>query len=361
MRIDDYINNVNNWEYNLEKKNIEIKKYKNYILLKYGIMADFSDPIVQQCRGIIFKKENNRYVCVCRPFDKFFNYQEENAAEIDWSTARVQEKIDGSIVKLWFDDFWHWSTNGVIHAYDAQVNDFISFGGLIEKADNYEDIDFDSLDTNYTYMFELVSPYNKVVIDYDTIHLYHIGTRNNFDGVEVETDINIEKPRRYRIFTFEDCLEAVNEMNLTTVEQEGFVVVDGNYNRIKVKSPKYFLFHRMANNGALTSKRIIEIIKNGAMEDMIKQYPAFAEEIYKTNAAMGIYKYKAQAIINKARAAYEEFGRDRRAAAEVINTFEYPNIGYWGIDNKGNADDYINTTKENNYVKVIEREISKFL
>lgn len=357
--IDTYINKVGNIESILANKNIEVKKDGPYMLLKYGITADFSDAVVQQCRGIIYKKENDRYVCVCRPFDKFFNYQESNAAEIDWSSARVQEKVDGSIVKLWYDEYWHWSTNGVIDAFKSPLNDFMSFGELIRKADNYIDVNLNTLDNRYTYMFELVSPYNQVVIQYDKIHLYHIGTRNTLTGEEVNMDIGVEKPKMYKLTSLNECIRAAEAMNEGTMEQEGFVVVDKYYNRIKIKSSKYFMYHYMVNNGAMSSKRVIEIIQHGEMEEAVNQFPMLAEDILKYNAAMAIYRYKVQQILNRARATYEEFDGDRRAASQIINTLDYPSVGYWGIDHKGNADDYIESLKGNNYVKVIENEVNK--
>lgn len=357
--IDTYINKIDNIESILANKNIEVKKDGPYMLLKYGITADFSDAVVQQCRGIIYKKENGRYVCVCRPFDKFFNYQESNAAAIDWSSARVQEKVDGSIIKLWYDGYWRWSTNGVIDAFKSPLGNLMSFGELIKKADNYIDVNLNTLDNRYTYMFELVSPYNQVVIQYDKVHLYHIGTRNTLTGEEVNMDIGVEKPKMYKLTSLNECIRAAEAMNDKTMEQEGFVVVDKNYNRIKIKSSKYFIYHYMVNNGAMSSKRVIDIIQHDEMEEAIKQFPMLAEDILKYNAAMAIYRYKVQQILNRARATYEEFDGDRRAASQIINTLDYPSVGYWGIDHKGNADDYISSLKGNNYVKVIENEVNK--
>ena len=359
MFIDDFMNNVNDVESVLAEKQIEVKKDGCYVLLKYGITANFSDPIVQQCRGIIYKKENDKYRCVCRPFDKFFNYQESNAAAIDWSSAQVQEKVDGSIVKLWYDGYWRWSTNGVIDAFQSPVNDFITFGELIKKADNYKDINLNILDNRYTYMFELVSPYNQVVIQYKDIQLYHIGTRNTLTGEEVNMNIGVKKPNMYKLNSLNDCIRAAEVMNNETMKQEGFVVVDKNYNRIKVKSSKYFIYHYMVNNGAMSSKRVIDIIQHDEMEEAIKQFPMLAEDILRYNAAMATYRYKVQQILNRARATYEEFDGDRRAASQVINTLDYPSAGYWGIDHEGNADDYIDSLKGNNYVKVIENEVNK--
>lgn len=41
---------------------------------------------------------------VCRPFDKFFNSGEPDHKRepMDWATARVYEKLDGSLIKAYF-------------------------------------------------------------------------------------------------------------------------------------------------------------------------------------------------------------------------------------------------------------------
>ena len=77
--------------------------------------SDFRLREVQEASGSIFKFVDGRAQYVCRPFDKFFNVGEVNAADIDWSTAQVREKVDGSLMKIWFDNGdWHLSTNGTL-------------------------------------------------------------------------------------------------------------------------------------------------------------------------------------------------------------------------------------------------------
>ena len=44
--IDTYINKIDNIESVLANKNIEVKKDGPYMLLKYGITADFSDAVL---------------------------------------------------------------------------------------------------------------------------------------------------------------------------------------------------------------------------------------------------------------------------------------------------------------------------
>src|SRR5690606_13664662 len=183
-----------------------------------------------------------------------------NAVDIDWSTARVLEKLDGSLAKLWYHNGgWHVSTNGTINAHNAELPMSIVDPQTGYRIDNYYDLfrlalwtadinygEFKSkLDTDYTYMFELVSPYNRVVIPYTETKLYHIGSRNNKTLKEEELDIGIEKPKEYSLSTLEDCLWATERMLFS---EEGYVVVDNQYNRVKIKSPNYVAAHHLKNN-----------------------------------------------------------------------------------------------------------------
>lgn len=119
------ISDHENWRELLDELGIAIRGEYPFAIFNYGIGCDFSDPIVQEARGIIIDLEN--LDVVCWPFRKFGNYNESYADNIDWSTARVQEKIDGSIVKLWWnkvDGKWQFSTNSIINAKDAIANSF---------------------------------------------------------------------------------------------------------------------------------------------------------------------------------------------------------------------------------------------
>lgn len=71
------------------------KEYPNLLLFKYSqIDSPMSNPIVQECRGIILDKDNNWNI-VSYPYKKFFNAEEPNASVINWETANVYEKLDG--------------------------------------------------------------------------------------------------------------------------------------------------------------------------------------------------------------------------------------------------------------------------
>ena len=349
MKIEEFVK-TENYEEKLQAKGIKVRHDGPYTLLKYGSLdVDFSDEIVKQCRGIIFRGDR----VVCKPFDKFFNVQESFAEKIDWKSAVVTEKIDGSLCCLWFDDGWHFSTSGTINADDAEVVYGKSFGDIIRIADNYKDIPFESLNKDMTYMFEIVSPFNQIVIKYPKPHLYHIATRGN-DGVYHNIDIGIEKPKTYPLTSLNDCITAVNKMNPKTVNQEGFVVHDSDWKMIKIKSPEYVMHHHYRVN-SVSKQEIIEMILNGNYTDVIKKFPMLREQILETKVYLSIIELQMEKTAGMARLLYEEYDRDRKATAEEIKKLPYPDVGFWALSNDGCATEYLqNRTKWKKVVRLIE-------
>lgn len=267
----------------MKEKDIKVKTKNNLAIFNYGPGADFSDPIVCEARGIIIDRQKG--VVVCRGFDKFFNFSETYAAAINWKTACVQEKLDGSIIKLyWYDGKWHWATNGMIDAEDADITPVYgikSYMDVIRRCNNFPYIEYEKLDHKRTYIFELTSPYNRSVISYSIPLLYHIGTRNNETGKESEEDIGIIRPKRYPLHSLNDCITAAAELNRNKDQctNEGFVVVDAAYNRIKIKTPEYVLLHHAVDNHTLSEKRALELLENEDFnkEAFLREFPEYTE------------------------------------------------------------------------------------
>ena len=303
----NFISKNENWKELLQQEpyNIKIKESGKYTLLKYSqLESDFNNKIVCTCRGLILNNENK---IVCLPFYKFFNYGEQYADKIDWSSAKVQEKIDGSLIKLWYDEYWHISTNGNINAYTTPTNDESkTFGDLFERV--REQIDFNKLKKENTYMFELVSPENQVIVFYPNTKIYHIGTRNNETYEEIEEDIGVEKPKTYSFNNLEDLIEFSKTL---TKDEEGFVVVDKNYNRIKVKSPQYLMAHYLLGNCKFTEKRLLEIIKSGETGEILTYFPELQNDFDKINIDISyfiadVYNFHAKYLNIKDRKKYVE-------------------------------------------------------
>jgi len=99
LKVREFILNNKDWEKKLQTKPYFLRVGKNdgYVILKYNqIESDFSEQIVRESRGVILDEENG-YEVVCKAFDKFFNYGETLAADLDWNTVKIQEKVDGCL------------------------------------------------------------------------------------------------------------------------------------------------------------------------------------------------------------------------------------------------------------------------
>ena len=351
--------------------NIEVRQKGNYYLFKYNqLESDMSLPLCQACRGIIVQKGlSGQWGIVCYPFDKFFNYGEPNAAEIDWCSAFVNEKIDGSLIKFWHNyEGWHLSTNNSIDAFEAPVSNSIeglTFGNLVERALGCNWLSFcRELDEHYTYMFELVSPESQVTIHYDHTTLYYLGQRDNilygeyYEFDPVWREFGVEQPKRFYLSSLEDCIDVAEQM---TKDEEGMVVVDANHNRIKIKSPEYLIAAHATNNGKLGLRTAVRLIREDKVDDFLAYAP--------------MHRAKMELII----AAYEDIKdhfweqfcevrhlcwMPRKNYVYALNsaglTKDGFNFAIWAYDHReNNINDYMNNLTEKTIMLKIKERIRK--
>lgn len=332
--------NPDNWEQEINDRLIRTSHKGNLVCFKYGIEADFSDPLVCEARGIIIDAKHQ--TVVCRPFDKFFNVQEQYAADIDWNTTKVLEKIDGSLIKLyWYNGKWTFATSSTCDATEASVAGYkgVTYRDIIARADNYSRIPFDDLSKNRTYLFELVSPMTQVVIRYDKTSLYYLASFDNMTGEEVEVDLfeEFKRPRSYPLKTIDECISAAVELNRDSeedIKDEGFVVVDGQHRRIKIKSPAYIALHRAVTNKVFTVKRMTELYQQGAdLVKLAKDFPNEARIIKYYDWQFEEVRHNINEMAGYARALYEEYDHDRRAVASEIKDSPYAWAGFAAIGN----------------------------
>ena len=347
-----------------------------YVLFRYSIGCDFNDPLVQEARGIILDKNTGEVACW--PFRKFGKFYEPYADKIDWESATVLEKLDGSIIKLWFDKYkekFVFSTNGVIYAENAYVTSDkdTTFMELIERAANYDDLlaiinAENVLDKNKTYIFELVGADNKVVINYDKPLLYHIGTRNNITGEESDDDIGIIKPTKYNVSTLDECIELANSMSedengvTTNCAVEGFVVVDKNWNRIKVKSSIYQILHNIVAGSEVSRYNLIKMLYDNTIDvySVSRNFPELAVFIKYYDYQVSEYIHEANRIINVTRKLYEDSNHDRKTVANLIKDHPYSGIAFNAIDNIDTLDEILDRRKEGKYLYLTRKIIEPY-
>lgn len=260
--------------------NTRHKLYPNLVLFKYNqIESPTCHPLVKEARGIILDEEDN-WAVVSRPFDRFLNYGQEGADEIDWASARILEKLDGSLATIYFyDDRWHIATSGTpdaggnVNGFEMTFEDLFwktfKAQGLVEPGEEYED---------YSFVFELTTPYNRVVVPHKESRVTLLTVRNRVTGHEVrihhdEEDfikpLNFPVVRSYNFNTVEDVLSSLTDVE--GLEFEGYVIVDKNHHRIKVKNAKYVAIHHLKDG--FSKKRVLEIVRNGEKTEFLTYFP----------------------------------------------------------------------------------------
>ena len=331
LKVLEFIKAHENWKDILSSGpyNISINEEDGLIILKYNqLNSNFRRVFVKECRGLILYADTLEPACV--PFYKFFNLGEKYANKIDWDSARISEKMDGTLIKVFYrkdKNKWQISTNATINAFNCKIGSFdatvidedipfSSYGELFvyalgEPIDNL----FNRLDKEYTYMFELCSPYNKVVIRYDECRIWHIGTRNNNTLKEIEMDIGIKKPKEYFFSSIEDCVEASQKLK---PDQEGYVVRDKNFRRVKIKNPVYLLMHKSINNRVITLRRIIDMIKENETSEFLSYFPEYSTAVDSVKRDLdAIHNYVYNGYLKIKKELGEEF-TDRGSYARIV-------------------------------------------
>jgi len=104
--------------------NILVKRrpdFPNLVHFTYSqLESPKAHPVVLECRGLILDEADNWNV-VAYPFRRFANYGEEWANPIDWSTARVQDKLDGCHLRTAKLHLWDGNTTTIGEVVSKQL------------------------------------------------------------------------------------------------------------------------------------------------------------------------------------------------------------------------------------------------
>lgn len=277
------------------------KDYPNLVLLKYDqINSPMGVKVVQECRGIILDEAADWKV-VSFPYVKFFNEPEGHAAKIDWSSARVYEKLDGSLMTLYYyDGNWLISSSGMPDAA-GEVNGFgKSFAQLFWEV--WDKLGYELPgDTNNCYMFELMTKYNRVVVKHEESDIVLHGARRLSDFKELNPVVEAHNNgwkcvKIHPLHSVEDALEAVKHLDPMT--SEGYVVCDGNYNRIKIKSPQYVALSHLKESVGMSKRQLLEVVRRNESSEFLSYFPEFASDYYDLRA-------KYERLLGKMEGFYE--------------------------------------------------------
>ena len=301
-----------------EEKLVNTQRHDKWPLLihNYTPVAQYErrwDDLTRMCRGLITDLEGN---VICRPFPKFFNIEEHDGEDsklpkLNWNQKfTCTEKLDGSlgIAYLCPDDLWRIATRGSFSS-DQAIRATEIFLNRVPS-----DMHPACMDHKFTYLFEIIYPENRIVVDYKGIEdLVLLDIIDNETGESLDWDsitgiakflkfpvVNYLALSAEKIQRLEECYGVTNGS-----KEEGVVVRFADGTRIKVKYSEYKRLHKLVTQ---CSKRSIwENMKEGkSMEELLDHVPDeffdwVKESMNELSKEYFVIKTRAEEIFDEAR------------------------------------------------------------
>lgn len=242
--------------------NLSIWNYTEIVQYK-----DKWDDITLNCRALIIKNDTGEVVG--RSFPKFFNFEENKHTPTN--NFRVFNKADGSLGVLFFykessshPGEWIFTSRGSFISEQATKGMDI----LKQYYPQYVD-----LDKSLSYIFEIIYPENRIVVNYGTdVKLIYL---SSFETNGTEYFLK-EEMRNKEFDVIEEydlsrtSLKELKAMNIPN--KEGFVIRYDSGERVKIKFTDYLKLHKTVTN--ISNKSIFELCRTGKkLEELLENIP----------------------------------------------------------------------------------------
>lgn len=357
------------------------------------IMAKSGDSVAEQCRGLIIRplqwnwevfrddwKTPTVGECevVAWPMSRFYNHGDPAAHPIDWSDPelRVYEKIDGTCIILYWDrvqQCWHAATRSVPEADLPICADHIEIGNTTfsqlflraltatreELSGQKIDWTIDGpdkvvhLNKELTYVFELVSPYNQIVVSYPAPRVYLLAARHTASGTEVPIETlrlqHVYRPKTWPIKDVVTLSAFVDSASASELEGAVVCVPRGlSFTRQKIKNKTYVLAHKSKDTVMSSVRNALEAVILDKVDDIVPLVPQeVADRLLAIQRAFGDYCKEVDARAEEFRKNAE--GSRKRYAEQVMLSGDWtaPYFNLWENLAK-DAREWIQTNCRNN-------------
>ena len=275
------------------------------------------NEITLACRGLILHRNGK---VVARPFPKFFNLGEMEDQVIPATAFEVYEKMDGSLgISYWNGSDFEIATRGSFTSVQSmKATELLNTKYANIKA---------KLDPSITYLFEIIYPENRIVVDYgQREELVLLGMIETSTGKELPIrEIGFPVVKRY------DGLNDLHELkSLEEENREGFVIRFRNNFRLKVKFEEYTRIHRIITG--VSSISIWEALKaKQSLDEILERVPDEFYQWVRTTKAKLETQYTA--IEEEAKADFKTLAT-RKETALYFQTCKYPSVLFSILDER---------------------------
>lgn len=276
------------------------------------ILVKNGDRLAEQCRGMVIRPHlSPQFWLACGdwksvtvgacdvlawPMNRFYNHGDAAGADVDWDDPglRVYEKLDGTMIVVYWDPLqgrWHAATRSVpegdlpIRVGHAEIGDMtfseLFFKVLCEtravaegKPFNLESTDFDkviNLNKELTYVFELTTPFNRIIVKYDKPSVTLLAARHTATGKELPIESLrlrcVNRPKTWNMRSPAALSAFVNSADPTLLE--GVVVCDSQFRRLKIKNKAWVLASKAKDLVTVSRRSALLAIIKGEIDDVL--------------------------------------------------------------------------------------------
>ena len=233
---------------------------------------DLGGAMRRECRGLIFDRDGN---LMSRPFHKFFNVNEREETQahcVDISQPHViMEKMDGSMIRpIFVDGHLRLATKMGVTEVAMQAEAWLAAQDPILK--QWMAI---MMIQDITPIFEWVSPFNQIVLAYETADLVLLALRHNITGEYLD----VGDPKDDKLWTVVPQYGSVagNLADYIARQRgaegrEGDIIRFADGHMIKVKNDWYVRIHKTVDR-IVFDRNIVALILNEEVDDVVPMLP----------------------------------------------------------------------------------------
>ena len=257
---------------NVDGFDVELYDYR---LASY---TDYLDNNAWELRGLCFIKKPDGSWQRNILMQKFFNLNETQ----DWmledvqnkGVTRVQDKLDGSVIsfvklpngKIVAKSKMSFDSDQAKMAQDIFDNSY-ELQGMVETI----------MDDNKTAIFELISPFNQIVLPYNETELRLLQIRDNKTGEYASTSLmysylklyDLQKMMATEFEVQEYTWDKLLELQQTEQNIEGWIVTLEDGQMLKVKTMWYFAAHHLTTDNVTRENLLLELVLTDKLDDVL--------------------------------------------------------------------------------------------
>lgn len=307
-----------------EQNKDEIKKYR-------GVIFDNDGTVVLNAYAYTSEYSSDNVELV----DEFVNLgggitnedAESNipAIERGFSKCTFYQSHEGALIRMFnYDNKWFMTTHRKLNAFKSRWTGSQSYGTSFKNALKYQidnndtlknsldqvtsgflDAFQNTLDPTKKYMFLVknITENRLVCMSDDLPIMYHVGTFLPDGTLDLDDNINIEKPKQFDFKGIDDLYKYVNDCDPSV--SPGVIVFGPENKQFKVSSPGYIYYSEIRGNQPSVKFRYLEIRNdresNNALRSMYPEWVSKFDE-YETiieTIVSNIHRVYMDRFINK--------------------------------------------------------------